>query len=523
MKRLLLVTVLLCVLLLPGLKVQATGTENLHWQGFERVLTQAVNNPFYKYGIYSARLIAVRNPEVYLQGDMLFAGFITSHAGYEQAYSEKPASRFFKRFDFSGLKPFQFGLVDFSQYMIGATKGIYGIDRPVYEFLDERITSVQTTLKTKTVTGLECANLIYIRKRIEGSPVQDTYLILNQAKQGFVFCQGKYFDCKGEPVTSGQIKDPVLIFNEQSVWYPLMERDDTAKAPVLKQLVTAIATANRLPVLSETESKLAIRLKNFSLLVTAEQKDLAAIYSIHYTGLRDSTMNLKLMLALPEVTYQKAHHYLNMLVMKVGNYLSPHTAYYADLLQGSNLQAGLKQVETGYLSAVGTPKILRGGEKEISAWGHTWLCGFVENNVDDAMRTRGGHCLSQAINWSAILDTAGVDNVYINYLAKDENYPSHSITLLPQFRQSVDNGRLTAQEFYGKIRANGYIMVDAGIIKDRLLVFGSSAVLLTDSMVVGHQLHRQISETVKEFMDARPINGYAAKLDAGNYKQIKLP
>lgn len=53
--------------------VSAMGNAAQHRLGYERVLKNAASNPFYKYGIYSSRIIAVTNPEVYLQGDMFFA------------------------------------------------------------------------------------------------------------------------------------------------------------------------------------------------------------------------------------------------------------------------------------------------------------------------------------------------------------------------------------------------------------------------------------------------------------------
>ena len=43
-----------------------------HINGFKEVVSKAYENKFYRYGIYSSRIMAVKNPEIYLKGDICY-------------------------------------------------------------------------------------------------------------------------------------------------------------------------------------------------------------------------------------------------------------------------------------------------------------------------------------------------------------------------------------------------------------------------------------------------------------------
>jgi hypothetical protein len=226
---------LILFILLSGINIFPSDALSIHLKAFETIIGKAEKNEYYKYGIYSSRIIAVLQPEIYLQADMLFAGEITTAPGYEKAYNEKLLSMWLKFPRITAdMPPFNFSLVDFSKFKIVPEEEIYGNDVPILNFIDQRLSPIHTILKTRSITELEGASLIYVIKRIQGADLDNTYLILTENKKGFVCSNGKFYDCLGRETDKKNIENPVLVFNENAVWYPLMKRDDGEKNEKLK-------------------------------------------------------------------------------------------------------------------------------------------------------------------------------------------------------------------------------------------------------------------------------------------------
>lgn len=489
---------------IPVLKAAGSieNTAQIHHQEFVKELKAAKTDPWAKYGIYSARLIAVKNPEVYLQGDMIFAEYITSQPGYEQAYREGPASMYFYKFNQvpPDGRPFSFELVDFEKYEVVPQDRIFSDVDFVYGFLDERLSAIHTTLKVKQVTSLEAAGLIYIKKRLEGSPLDQTYLILTQDKAGFVFSQEHFYDSRGHLISKEAVRNPVLIFNEKAVWYPLMERNDCANNFNLRTLVQSLSTVNHNPVLTRAEQDLIDQLKIVSSLETSSQKELAAIFASHYAGFLglDNPMSAMMANNIPGIINKRAYLFLNALILKHGNYLSPRAAALANLITADPVLT-LKKFETVYLTNVACEKVFSNGNKEYSAWGHTWPCTLNENNIDDSFRTRGGHCISQSANISAICDMAGLPNIHLNYLSPQD---SHSIVILPTVNQVFDNGRLLGKESYHRENR----LVEVGIVKDQMIVLKIGGLIyVTGPEVDGYALHQTVAEAEHQVINARML------------------
>ncbi|MDI3548099.1 MAG: hypothetical protein PWR10_1751 [Halanaerobiales bacterium] len=311
------IILLFFVILFSSYVILADSSLDIHSKSFEKVLNKAANNSFYKYGIYSSRIITVKYPEVYLQGDMYFAKLITSHKGYEQWYKVGTASG---PRNYKWGTPFSFDLVNFNDYNIKPNSEIYN-HYPIFDYIDERISSIQTVLKVKDVTSLEAANLIYIKKRIEGSPEDDTFLIFTKDKQGYVYSDGSYFDCLGQKVISEKINHPILVFNERNVWYPLMERDDTATNPELNKIVKSISTSDNVPELNQQEKEIINHLKEVSILTTAKEKEIAALTSIHSSGydtIAGDVLYNKWHKILLEINFDTVFMFSNLLITKIG-------------------------------------------------------------------------------------------------------------------------------------------------------------------------------------------------------------
>ena len=51
----------------------------------------------------------------------------------------------------------------------------------------------------------------------------------------------------------------------------------------------------------------------------------------------------------------------------------------------------------------------------LESWGHLWPCGLMEHTIDDAFRSRTGHCVSQAHMIAAVLEMCEVPHVVVNF------------------------------------------------------------------------------------------------------------
>lgn len=421
----------------------ARGMEE-HINGFKEVVSKANENKFYRYGIYSSRIMAVKNPEIYLKGDMLFADVITSTKGMKRAYENDNV----RSMDFRGINnwgsEFSFEDIKLSQKKLISFSEIYPNGYPILNYLDQRISPIHTTLKVNKITSLEGANLVYIKKRMLGSPKNDTYLIFTRQNKGYVYSQSKFYNCMNNKINIDEIGDPILIFNEQFVWYPLMKRDDRSKSEMLNKLVSNLKGDKVLPKISMPERNIILKLQESSQLNNNKQKDFASLISTHSNGVRNKFKGDfidKWSQCLSNIDSSLASQNINVLSMKIGNKLSPNTAYLASL-------TNLDQIAEEYLKYVG---VNVSGERE--AWGHTWPCTLIENNIDDAYRTKGGHCVSQATNLSSVFDLKGVENIVIKYGYKNKNI-THTVVISPQnkvwFNNAIKRTKKDAKEIYNK-------------------------------------------------------------------------
>ena len=51
----------------------------------------------------------------------------------------------------------------------------------------------------------------------------------------------------------------------------------------------------------------------------------------------------------------------------------------------------------------------------LESWGHLWPCGLMEHTIDDAFRSRTGHCVSQAQIIAAVLEMSEIPHIVVNF------------------------------------------------------------------------------------------------------------
>jgi hypothetical protein len=196
--------------------------------------------------------MAVKHPEVYLQADRVFLESIDGITLDQRVPAKDSLS-----FGFLYFTTFNFKVIDPSRYEIVSCREIYR-GMPYLPTLDQRAFSLSSMLKRfdnvrgsvasqNRATQLNAAILRYLRS----SPGRDPYIILTDSDTAYVAdevtlsVQGTV----GEPLDGS----PILVFNEGSVWYPLMGRDDTAKDPSLRAIVDRYSRGQNTSVLTEFE------------------------------------------------------------------------------------------------------------------------------------------------------------------------------------------------------------------------------------------------------------------------------
>ena len=468
-----------------------------HIRGFEKVIAKSEKSNLYKYGIYSSRIMAVKNPEIYLQGDMLFAHLITNEYGYKQAYE----TGVLLEGKGGWSPPFSFKLLDFDQKNIISNEKIFNIKYPVFNFLDTRLSSIHTTLKLNSITSLEAANLIYLKERMNGSPLCKTYLIFTKEGKRFVYSKGNFYNAENKIINKEKINNPILIFNEDSVWYPLMDRDDTDKNKRLRFLVNKLATEQNLPQMSSIERSLIVNLMRVSQ-ISDTNKPLSVLSAVHASSSFKLSLNkyrnkwFQKNINIKDSLLQKyLGSKLSLLVMKIGNYLSPNTAYLSSLIDKNNLN--LNEISKEYLKYVG------GGTKGRSdAWGLTWYRGVIENNIDNSYRTKGGRCLSQAVNLSSVLDMKGINNIFVHieFFIKNKEAPHHAIVLIPTHNNTFDNGRLLSYKDYKSYREYkiNKIMLYSGVKNNTIISFNPTSIGYYGQIDKAKNLYNIISNEIEE-------------------------
>ncbi|HEC92517.1 MAG TPA: hypothetical protein ENI51_05970 [Candidatus Atribacteria bacterium] len=226
------------------LKKPIENAITIHENAWEMVVNNAEEDQYYKYGIYVSRMLAVKHPEVYLQSDGLFVTIITTNKGFKKAYETKDVHDVYFYGRTFETPPFSFDDVDFSSYEIIKSKEYYPEGYPVLPFLDRRLLPIASTLKSaeNQLTQLEMGVQMYFATKEEN---EEMYLIYCDNENTYLSTGEDILSMKTLESAERIDRNPILIFNDQYVWYPLMERDDTDKNETLKELIIYYATELR--------------------------------------------------------------------------------------------------------------------------------------------------------------------------------------------------------------------------------------------------------------------------------------
>jgi hypothetical protein len=337
----------------------------IHENAWEMVINRAKEDGSYKYSTYVSRSLAVKHSEVYLQADGVFVTIITTNRGFKKVYDTKDVhskdlySRTYE------TPPFSFEYVDFSADNIVMSKEYYPEEYPVLPFLDRRLLPIASTLKSaeNTLTQLEKGVQMYFSSKNEEN--KEMYLIYCDNENTYLFCDGDIVWMKTAESVETVEGNPVLIFNEQYVWYPLMGRDDSNRSEILKNLVAIYTTGAVIPPLNDFEKSIVEELAQVTALSDSEI-DRAVISSLRPVwGLKEYKVDIPGDIVIDAC-------YASRPSLKHANFLSPITAYLVAVSEAFEGEKRIIATSQEYLEHTTTP------QNWFMAHGHTWLCELVE-------------------------------------------------------------------------------------------------------------------------------------------------
>ena len=416
-------------------KSEETGAA-IHESLYRTILDGAKTDKYDVYAIYASRILAVTHPEVYLQGDAIFLKHITSNDGFQEEYLIKDVrSNYLTSQNIVG-PPFSFSDVNFESYSIVSCTETYPENYPLFSYLDRRLLPIASTLKLweNKITQLELGEQFYFSLRENRGSAVGLSIIYCDNEETYVCNGGELIWMRNLAKTDTLAGNPILIFNEENVWYPLMGRDDTSKDLALDNVVRKYCTDNQTPQLTEFEEHAIETLKQVTGLGNENQILMASIAAAHTEGTHKGSM------AYPEFSAAWDNlgipFYANGLFQDIyerANYLSPITAYLARISQKQTGEAKISAITNEYLEHTRAP-----GD---DAWGHTWSCMLVGQTIDECYRTRAGHCVWQAASIAAVLDAINVSRYTIE--GYDVSEPAgHSWLYLPEYDLTVSDGTI---------------------------------------------------------------------------------
>jgi hypothetical protein len=277
---------------------------------------------------------------------------------------------------------------------------------------------------------------------------KNLYVIYCGNENAYIYENGELIWAENLGSVNAVTGNPILILNEESVWYPLMERDDTGQDPVLNSIVGMYSTSSQSPELTDFEENLIGLLRQVTELNGENQLLMATVVAGHrespkemgeeYTEFRTALDNL----GLPSMQWRNG---MFQEIYKRANFLSPITAYLVWISQEHGGRAKIQAIVDEYLKYAATPGY-------SYAHGHLWRCGLTGETIDESYRTKAGHCVWQAANISAVLGTLNINNYIVQGFLATEGY--HHSVYVPKYDLVISNGAIQSKRgtvlSYGK-------------------------------------------------------------------------
>lgn len=474
----------------------------VHRQAWESLVSSAAETAYAKYGVYASRTLAVRHPEVYLKGDRWFYEGASKLKGFAECY-EEPTALAWRHMEYGGPfheedenyagipgdRPLAFDRIDLLSYRPTQPRRIF--PGPYEKALDHRFGPMAVSLKTegRVVTPLELAELAYFREVARGRDASTLFLVLATDGTGYLLNGEQLTEMESNSIVDCTTAPPCLVFNEQAVSYPLLGRDDDD--PTLRSAVKRVGGTVSIE-LDDWESGIVFQLKKASALDGEPQQRMAAIASTRATGYKCHPYYQAWSGLVPKEDFDISISRRLCVVREFdrrANAVSPAVAHLYGIASGEgSLMERMRRLSHEYLIRTGVVREAeaRGWKQawRLESWGHVWPCGLMEHTIDDAFRSRTGHCVSQCHMMGAVLSLLKVPHVIVNFdrggvkegishhfvLAQDGSFlfddgivnfrgvdkETEDYGPLLSFAVEGDWGRTVASRIYGNIEAERF-------------------------------------------------------------------
>jgi len=404
-----------------------------HREAWESLVSAAKENAYAHYALYASRTLAVRHPDVYLKGDRWFFEGASRLTGFARCY-EEPTSLAWCHMEYGrpffeggesfagivGEKALDFDAIDLASYRPTEPRLI--LPGPFEPLLDHRFGPLAVTLKTegRVTTPLEMAEIAYFQEIARGSNPAQLFLALAVDETAYLVHSGQLLALPSLRAVNEPTAPVFLVFNEEAVSYPLMAREDDNE---LLQRALSRVGALVSPDLDPWEADVLESLRDASMLANDRQKTMAALASTRATGWKCHPFYPAWLNIVPEDDFDITISRRLCLIRdfdRRANAVSPAAAYlYGVALSSSNVEGQMRRLSREYLirTAVVREAEARGWKPawRLESWGHVWPCGLMEHTIDDAFRSRTGHCVSQCHMVGAVLSLLDVPHVIVNF------------------------------------------------------------------------------------------------------------
>jgi hypothetical protein len=365
----------------------------MHQNAWRDVLNESRDDAFIKYAFYTSRILAVEYPEVYLRSDRIKA----------ESY------------------PLALSLDLLHGYSIIGFTEIYPTGYPVFSFLDRRNFPLFLTMHSVslTMTQVDMASAYYVMTVLKDHGHNDVFVVYCDTEDSYVYSKGRLVSMKNLQAVNSTTGNPVLIFNEDYVWYPLMGRDDTIHSEALRKVVRAYAQQRVVPILSEFEQHIVERLKGVT-----ENVDLNVALQLTEFSWHDDPSAIR-------YPYEILHC---ALLLKLADYLSPVPAYLAALGSQFSGEGGIAAIGDEFLKHISKHNYLPNPGDE------------TENTADSSYYTRIASCGPKSFPISVALDFLGITNYVVS--GKEMKEHGHFWVYVRDYDLIVSNAGIAAKRTF---------------------------------------------------------------------------
>ncbi len=437
----------------------------IHEDAWLDVASKAAYNPNYKYALYASRSLAVRHPEYYLKGDDLFDKYfrtLSERYYLERTQITQEQDRIFEDIEKNPGSKFNW---DTSFDIKNHRKVGYNIyhTEAFLPYIDMRMHFMGSALKGTDwqATSISKAEFLYFKYH-DKKP----YLLFTEDGTAYTYLSsdGKLLSDDGSTAenVAGKL---VLVFNEEKVWYPLMERDDRGSDTALAGIVGKYLTGDGLPELTDVEKRIVQYLKQN----TGLSGDLDQTWALFFAGKlhmqdwrRYSAIYSKICPGYGPIERTNTAPMVLLVrdayIINISNLICPaasNTAAYARFL--ITLEA--LQDQTGryiqYLGGKIAAEYLKYIDTKLFGYGtYLLITNRSENyffNMDDTYYAKVSNCLYGSIQNTAILTLADLSEVEYYTLSMNDLNKSggHAVTAV-YYKQSIgsfDNRRWRSGDY----------------------------------------------------------------------------